>query len=136
MKNKKRKIALVTLAFLLVLLAWKPAVVYHIPISSPQVVKAEIRYQVLDMGIDDAVRNYLEHRNGNVRIFLDDDNIKWLYIDSNDRRKLWPESPFAMKEKNYTIVAEFKVSKALLGGYTVATVADTTHVSGSPLIRK
>ncbi len=91
---------------------------------------------MIDFGFDNAVRNYLEYRTGDVRIFLNSNAIKSLYVDTNDRKKLWPESPFAMKEKNYTIVATFKVSKALLGGYTLARVIDTVHLTGTPAIHK
>ena len=91
---------------------------------------------MIDLSSDNAVRNYFEYRAGNVRVFLNDDEIKWLYVDTNDYKKLWPESPFIMKEKNYTIVATFNVSKSLVGKFTLAKVVDTVHVIGRPLIHK
>ncbi len=136
MKGNKKKVILIVFMLLLAIVAWKPTVIYRIPISAPQFLKAEIKYQMIDLGFDDAVRNYLEYRNGNVRVYLNDDKIEWLYVDTNDRKKLWPESPFIMKEKNYTIVAKFKVSKALIGNFTLAKIVDTVHIAGSPIIRK
>lgn len=132
----RTKFILIVLISLIAFLVWMPAIVYHIPISKSQIFKAEIKYEMVDLGFDNAVRNYLEYRTGNVRIFLNNDEIKSLYVDTNDCKKLWPESPFAMKEKNYTIIATFKVSKALFGNYTLARVIDTIHVSDSPFIHK
>ncbi len=134
MKRSRKKIVLIVFTLLLVFLAWKPAFVYHIPVGPPVYLKAEIKYQLVDFFID--IRTICEYRTGNVRIFLNDDKIKWLYVDADDKKKLWPESPFVMKEKNYTIIATFKVTKALFGNFTLAKVVDTTHVTSSPLIQK
>ena len=134
----KRRVSVSLIAFIVLLsfLIWKPVLVYRLPVSTTKILKAEIKYQMVDLGFDDIYRNYFENRAGNSRVYLNDDKIKWLYVDSNDRKKLWPESPFTMKKKNYRISATFKVKKLLFGGYSVAVLADTVHVRGVPEIHK
>jgi len=119
---------------ILVLLA--PVISYRLPVSNTQTFKAEILYKFWDLGFDDYLRNYLENKIGNRRVYLCDSDVKWIYVNSNNYKKLWPESPFLMKEKNYTIVGTFKIRRLLTGGYTIAEVLDTTHIAGTPLTQK
>ncbi len=90
---------------------------------------------MIDFGFDDAARNYLECSAGNVRVYLNDEKTKWLYVSKEDSKMLWGESPFTMRKESYTIIATFRFSKALIGN-TPAKVLDTVHVLGCPLISK
>jgi hypothetical protein len=96
----------------------------NVPISGNIIIESKIRYQLIDLGQGDFVRNAIELKRRNKRIFLQDtiNGISWLYVDSSDFKKLWPEPPFTMKEKNYTIKAKFKTHRLLFGGYSKATL--------------
>ena len=109
-----------------------------IPISGKIIVESRIRYQVVDIGHGDFVRNGIEYKRKNRRIFLQDplNGIQWLYIDSSDFKKLWPEPPFTMKEKNYTIKAKFETYRLLSGAYAKATLLEYDSIEGIPMITK
>jgi hypothetical protein len=110
----------------------------NIPISGSIIVESRIRYQVVDLGQGDFVRNGIELKQGNQRIFLQDTihGIRWLYVNAGDFRKLWPEPPFKMKEKNYTIKAKFKTHRLLNGDYSRATLLEYDTIHESPMITK
>jgi len=93
---------------------------------------------MIDIGYGDFVRNGIEYRQRNKRIFLQDtiNGIKWLYVDSSDFKKLWPEPPFIMREKNYTIKAKFKTYRLLNGEYAKATLLEFDSIAGNPMITK
>ena len=109
-----------------------------IPTSKSIIVESRIRYQMIDIGQGDFVRNGIEYKLRNKRIFLQDtvNGIQWLYVDSSDFKKLWPEPPFTMKEKNYTIKAKFKTHRLLDGEYAKATLLEYDSIEGSPMITK
>lgn len=109
-----------------------------IPTSRSIIVESRIRYQMIDIGQGDFVRNGIEHKQRNKRIFLQDtiNGIRWLYVDSSDFKKLWPEPPFIMKEKNYTIKAKFKTHRLLNGEYSKATLLEYDSINESPMITK
>ncbi len=120
----------------LILLLVLPFIIYRTPVSGQLEFKSEVVYRMVDLGFDDNPRYYIENWSGNRRIYLKDEKIKWIYIDSNDYRKLWPESPFELRKKSYTIVGTFRIRKILAGGYGVAEVVDTVHMVGDPDIWK
>jgi hypothetical protein len=109
-----------------------------IPTSGSIIVESRIRYQMVDFGQGDFVRNGIELKQHNKRIFLQDtiNEIRWLYVDSDDFKKLWPEPPFTMREKNYTIKAKFKTYRLLNGEYAKATLLDYEKIEGNPMITK
>ena len=109
-----------------------------IPTSKGIIVESRIRYQMIDIGQGDFVRNGIEYKQRNKRIFLQDtvNGIQWLYVDSSDFKKLWPEPPFTMKEKNYTIKAKFKTHRLLNGEYAKATLLEYVSIEGCPMITK
>jgi len=109
-----------------------------IPTSGSIIIESRIRYQMIDIGQGDFVRYGIEYKQRNKRIFLQDtiNGIRWLYVDSSDFKKLWPEPPFKMKEKNYTIKAKFKTHRLLNGGYAKATLVEYDSIEGSPMITK
>ena len=111
-------------------------VLFRLPCNGAKIIKAKISYRMIDIGFDDAVRDYFEYACGNAKVYLAGNMIPWLYVDSGDRKRLWPESPFVMREKNYTIVATFKVRKLLFDGYSIAEITDTQRVAGIPEIPK
>ena len=93
---------------------------------------------MIDIGQGDFVRNGIEHKLRNKRVFLQDiiNGIRWLYVDSSDFKKLWPEPPFTMKEKNYTIKAKFKTHRLLNGTYSKAILLGYDSINESPMITK
>jgi hypothetical protein len=109
-----------------------------IPTSGSIIVESRIRYQIIDIGQGDYIRNGIEYKRQNKRIFLQDtiNGIKWLYVDSSDFNKLWPEPPFTMKEKNYTIKAKFKTHRLLNCEYSKATLLEYDSINESPMITK
>ncbi len=109
-----------------------------IPISGNIIVESRIRYQIVDLGQGDFVRNGIELKQGNTRIFLQDtvNGIRWLYLDAGDFRKLWPEPPFTMREKNYTMKAKFKTHRLLNGQYSTATLLEYDTIHENPMITK
>jgi hypothetical protein len=124
--------SLVFLPFLIVLLG------ENIPTSKRIIVESRIRYQMLDFGQGDFVRNGIELKLRNKRIFLQDtiNGIHWLYVDSEDFKKLWPEPPFKMREKNYTIKAKFETYRLLNGEYAKAVLIEYDSIEGNPMITK
>jgi len=109
-----------------------------IPTSKSIIVESRIRYQMIDIGQGDFVRNGIEYKQRHKRIFLQDtaNGIHWLYVSSSDFKKLWPEPPFTMKEKNYTIKAKFKTYRLLDGEYAKATLLEYDSIEGCPMITK
>jgi hypothetical protein len=124
--------SLVILPFLIVLLG------DNIPTSRRIIVESRIRYQMVDLGQGDFVRNGIEFKLRNKRVFLQDtiNGIQWLYVDSEDFKKLWPEPPFKMREKNYTIRAKFKTYRLLNGEYAKAVLIQYDSIEGNPMITK
>jgi len=60
-----------------------------------------------------------------------------LYISKQDYQKLWPESPFKMMEKGYTIEACLRVAPLVFGrGYAKAALISATQISAEPNIKK
>jgi hypothetical protein len=121
---------------LLLLLFILPILFYRMPISRPEIITAEIKYQLFDFGFDDPIRNYIENKSGNHRVFINHPSIKCFYINPIESKMLGFEQIRKMIEEHYTIEATFKVRKNLLGGYCLAQIIDTTHVSGRPDIHK
>lgn len=109
-----------------------------VPTSKSIIVESRIRYQMIDIGQGDFVRNGIEYKQRYKRIFLQDtaNGIHWLYVSSSDFKKLWPEPPFTMKEKNYTIKAKFKTYRLLDGEYAKATLLEYDSIEGCPMITK
>ena len=110
----------------------------RIPVSKDIEIESRIRYQMVDIGQGDFLRNGIEYKSDTKRVFLADtaSNIHWLYVSNSDFKKLWPESPQKMKENNYTIKAKFRTRKLLLGDYAVATVIKIDSITEPPLITK
>jgi hypothetical protein len=113
---------------------------YRIPNGNSQRFEAEIQYQMLDLGQLDVFRyNCIEYVLQNRRVFLrtHSDSVEWFYVSPDDFLKCWPETPVELKRKHYTIKAQFEARPLwLVQGFTIATVIDTQHISGEPLITK
>jgi len=108
------------------------------PTSKSVVFESRIRYQMVDFGQGDFIRNVIEYKLNNRRFFLADsiNGIKWVYVDNDDFKKLWPEPPFDMRAKNYTIKARFKTYRLLTGDYSKASLISIEEVKGNPMITK
>jgi hypothetical protein len=109
-----------------------------LPTSGEIIIESRIRYQVIDIGQGDFIKNRIEYKQQNRRVFLQDtiDGIQWLYVDSADFKKLWPEPPFKMKEKKYTIKAKFKTYRLLNGNYAKSILLEYKRIRETPLITK
>lgn len=110
----------------------------RLPTSRSIIIESRIRYQMIDFGQGNFIRNGIEYKLHNRRIFLQDtvNGIRWLYISSSDFKKLWPEPPFKMQEKNYTMKAKFKTYKLLNGEYSKATLLELDSIPERPMITK
>jgi hypothetical protein len=108
------------------------------PTSKSIVFDSRVRYQLIDFGQGDFIRNGIEYKLNNRRIFLADsiNGIRWVYVDNVDFKKLWPEKPFDMRAKNYTIKARFKAYRLLTGDYSKASLISVEKVNGNPMITK
>lgn len=109
-----------------------------IPTNKTVIVDSRIRYQLIDFGQGDIIRNSIEYRLNNRRIFLADttNGIRWFYVDYKDFKRLWPEPPFDMREKNYTIKARFEAKKLMFGDYSKATIIQIEKLNENPMITK
>jgi len=134
-KNRNWSIMLNTLTLLPFIVAYLSL---RIPTSKSITFDSRIRYQLIDFGQGDFIRNGIENRLNNQRIFLADsiNGIKWVYMDYQDFKKLWPEPPFDMRAKNYTIKARFKIYKLLTGDFSKAKLIKVERVKGDPMITK
>ncbi|MBL6448277.1 hypothetical protein JMN32_18325 [Fulvivirga sp. 29W222] len=123
---------LILLPFILIYIALK------LPVSKSIVFDSRIRYQMLDISQGDFIRNGIELLLGHKKVFLADppEILKWVYVANDDFNKLWPESPFDMDQRNYTIRARFKTYRLLLGGYASAKVIHIEKIEECPLITK
>jgi hypothetical protein len=110
----------------------------RVPTNDSIIINSRVRYQLIDFGQGEIVRNAIEYGLNNRRIFIQDTiyGIRWFYVDSKDFKNLWPEPPFDMRAKNYTIKAKFKVDKLLFGGYSKATVIEYEKINDNPMITK
>ncbi|WP_143525164.1 hypothetical protein [Labilibacter marinus] len=108
------------------------------PTNKQVVINSEIRYQILDFGQGDYIRNAIESKLGNKRVFLADtvNGIKWLYVKESDFKKLWPELPFEMRKKQYTIKATFKTYELWNGNCSNAILINVQQIDGNPKITK
>jgi hypothetical protein len=110
---------------------------YRIPTGEPIVATAIVKYEMLDLGQGDFPRTSFESIFGNRRIFLAEGPIKYFYASFAQVQECWPESPFQMREKGYTVQVTFTVRKLLLtSGYTVASDVRAQRVPGNPDIVK
>ncbi|MEZ5047012.1 MAG: hypothetical protein R2831_08465 [Chitinophagaceae bacterium] len=114
-----------------------PTLYYRIPIlNTKHRIESKIIYQMIDFGQGDMNRCLFESILDNRRFFIVDENTHWLYIDNKYKKLLWPESPWEMKKKNYTVKARFTFSDLMLGGYTIATVDSVWTINELPTISK
>jgi hypothetical protein len=133
--KSNRLAKLVSMLSLLLILI--PTLYFRVPKSgTKQVIESSIRYQLLDFGQGDMNRCLFEVIVNNRRVFLVDSSTRWLYVDNKLRKQLWPESPWAMKAKNYSIRARFTCYDLLFGGHSVARVDSIWQVNEAPAISK
>jgi len=97
---------------------------------------AEIYYKIIDVNTVNYFRNFVESILGNRRIFLANNDIKFIYVNKIDFDKLWPESPLKMQEKNYTMKLNFEVKHLIFGGYSLAKITSYKKINKPPQISK
>ena len=105
----------------------------RLPSSKNIIIDTKIKYEMVYFGQVDSIRDRIEYRLNNRRIFIVDtvNGIKWLYVDNNDFLKLWPKSPSKMRAKNYTIKA-----RLLNGDYSKAILISFEKAGENPIITK
>lgn len=129
-------------AILINTLTLLPFIILYLGIRVPSgksiVIESKIRYETVDFGQIEGIRDRIEYRLNNRRIFLADpvNGIQWIYVNNRDFRKLWPEPPSTMNAKNDTIKARFKTYKLLNGDYSKARVMGFEKVGGDPIRTK
>ena len=109
----------------------------RMPTSKSILIDSKIMYQPIDIRHPEGIRDRIEYKLNNRRIFLSDpvNGIKWLYLDKNDFLKLYPGSPFKMIAKHDTIKARFKTYKLINGDYSKASLISFEKKS-NPVIEK
>ncbi len=108
---------------------------YRIPSGRRATVfEGNVHYQVVELGLTN--RDFLESVVYPNRVLARLEGAPELYVSVSDKRKLWPESPFAMDEKGYAYSAKILAPPLLFGGYGVSEVVDVRRVKGAPKISK
>ncbi len=125
------------LSFLSLLFISIPTLYYRIPnFKIKHSIESKIQYQMIDFGQGDMNRCLFESIVNNQRIFLVDKSIHWLYVNNKYGKQLWPESPWRMKDKKYTVKARFTYSDLMFGGHTLATIDSIWTINELPAISK
>jgi hypothetical protein len=111
---------------------------FRLETSEKIVFESRVRYQIVDIVLDDLVRISFEEALSNRSILLADTiyGIKIVYVNTYIYKKLCPEVPFRMRKKKYTIKAKFELKKLFFGGYSIAKVSDYRQLSEEPIVTK
>lgn len=125
------------LAIIAALIAWMVVgyTLYRVPSWEQSVVfQGEVHYKVLELALNnrEAFEYYAPGGLELVRI----EGAPELFVSAADRRRLWPEDPFTMMDKDYTLKAKIRASPLLFGGYGVSNVVTVERITGQPNIRK
>jgi hypothetical protein len=125
------------LAITAALIAWMVVgyTLYRVPSGEQSVVfQGEVHYKVVEMAFSnrEAFEYYAPGGLKLVRIEGSPD----LFVSAADRKRLWPEDPFTMMDKGYTLNAKIRASPLLFGGYGVSNVATVERINGQPHISK
>lgn len=100
--------------------------------GSQKTLSGEMHYKFLEIGLTN--RDFFEEllKNRPVRI----EGQPLLYVSNDDYLKLWPENPFDMANRHYTIEADLISQPLLIGGYSTAKVIKVIRVNKDPIITK
>lgn len=105
----------------------------RISISETETFQGEVTYQMVVINQCGFIRGITEELIGNNCLFIDSGKF---YVSKSDFEKAWPESPFDMAEKNYTMYVTLNSKPSLFGGYGPAKIIDITKLDKKPKIRK
>jgi len=99
---------------------------------------ATVQYQMIDIGQGEVgSRSVVELLSGNRRLFLHNGIAPFVYAGNSEARTCWPESPFEMAKKGYTIQVTFHIRKLKFAeGYTPISKLQIQRVPGTPAISK
>ncbi|TQV71117.1 hypothetical protein FLL45_22585 [Aliikangiella marina] len=125
----------ITLLLFLALLLWFvfSAVRYRlVNVDSRYEVVGEVQYKMVEVTLNN--RSLFEGILGNKPIRLVDKGM--FFVSEKDKKKLWPESPFDMERKQYTIKARITLQKLLFGGGSVAKVVEVEKINQRPIRNK
>jgi hypothetical protein len=128
-----------------------PFLGYRLPRGSPVVLEGEVRYQLLELGQGDYLRNHFERLCGNRRLFLVNADLPWLYVNEADWKRCWGE-PGGDKSvrrqgehsasvnvldqhiaKEFTTRVTIRASPLLFGGYGPGNVVAIKMVQKPPV---
>ncbi|WP_299241895.1 hypothetical protein [uncultured Aquimarina sp.] len=124
---------LLALCFVFVLLRYS--------IAYPEIIKGTsiVKYKLIDLGQHDLFKYSIESiilKKRRVFLKTPVSDIEWIYINTLDYKKLYPESPSKMKEKNYSIRFNFQTKRLVFGGYRSTKIISTEKINEKPEILK
>ncbi|NQY38415.1 MAG: hypothetical protein HRT37_26475 [Alteromonadaceae bacterium] len=100
--------------------------------ENPVTFTGEIHYKLLEINFNN--RSVFEELLANRIVRLEGHPV--LYVNEGDDDKLWPESPWDMRDKGYTIKATLIAQPLLWGGYGVAKLGKIEIIDAEPIISK
>jgi hypothetical protein len=123
------------LAIISIALFWFLAclALYRIPEGvNPMQFEGNVHYKFLELGLEN--RSFFEGLlgNGPARLI----GAPELFVSESDRKLLWSESPWEMREKHYTFRARLAAKPLMFGGYGLAQVMSIKRVNEEPSISK
>ncbi|WP_298539825.1 hypothetical protein [uncultured Aquimarina sp.] len=124
---------LLALCFVFVLLRYS--------IAYPEIIKGTsiVKYKLIDLGQHDLFKYSIESiilKKRRVFLKTPVSDIEWIYVNTLDYKKLYPESPLKMKEKNYSIRFNFQTKRLVFGGYRSTKIISTEKINKKPEILK
>ncbi len=111
---------------------------YRMSYSKSIVFESEVKYVMIELGQQDFYRHAFESLMGKKKVWIKDGfiDIAYIYVDRKNDDTIYPENPFEMKQKNYTMQLQCKIKPLVFGGYSPATIISCQSIKGEPLIRK
>lgn len=106
---------------------------YRLPANKPKLeYEGEVIYRMIEW--DYGLRVSFESLLRNKKIHIE--ASPGLFVSIHNWRKLWPESPIDMMEKQYTIKAKLIAKPLFFGGMSLANVLSVEKITKYPTVIK